>query len=275
MNDLSINKIYVFFVIADQIHKLILSSRNSTDQMLAQSYPHFKKVRQQSLSQLFDSITRYIFGNESNVPSVPPANSVHPVEIARSVDKFFDDILDDIYDYGHYYPTNSRTRSVSNSNTINCLEDAKRRRDTTDHFGIYPSKISKQLRKALQVARAIIQSSQLGLSVFNFTATVAPSESCMNAFVRMTACPLCKGVREFQYCPVYCVNVARGCFAEFYELHEPWISFVTSLEDLSNQMIKDYNLESVLADMDDNIDNAITGALENRRKVSINCLHFK
>lgn len=252
----------------DQIHKLIISSHNATDQTLAQSYPHFEKVRKQSTAQLFDSITRYIFSNESSSQHLPLTTiAIHPIEIARSVDKFFVDILDDIYNSGHLFTSNSRTRSVSDSNTINCLQDAKR--DISDHFGNYPSKISKQLRKALQVARAIIQSSQLGLSVFNFTASVTPSESCINAFVRMTACPLCKGIREFQYCPEYCTNVARGCLAQLYELHEPWISFVTSLEDLSTQMIKDYNLETVLVEMSDNIDNAISLGLESRRKVSV------
>ncbi|XP_074602815.1 glypican-5-like [Brevipalpus obovatus] len=245
----------------DHFHGLIDTARFSTDKILSQSNPSLAKDQRELVNILFQSFSKIIFSDTIGEQS--PSS----IEIERSVNRFFDAILDKMYSVE--LPSIPKSSSIPSTLT-NCIMNAKH--ENKDHFGSYPTKIIGQLRKALHVSRTIIQSVELALHVLNQTASINLSESCFESWVRLTACPTCKGVTQSTYCVNYCKNVARGCFAELYELADPWDKFVTALEQMSDVMLQDYNLEYVLSQIHDNINTTIKQATEKKNKLIQACL---
>lgn len=233
---------------------------------MLKGYPELSAASHGPLTgPLFESFSAYIFAEDTNGDHHDslPASPMDTVE--RSLRKFFDQVLDVIYAEEMAEPS-ARHPLHESVRTVNCLLKVKQ--TFPNHFGPQPSVIIGQLRKSLQVSRTIVQSLQLALSVFNHTANASLSENCVAAFVQMTSCPLCMGRKDFEYCAGYCSNLARGCFAHFYELDDPWDQFLYELEQLSNGLVEVYNLESVLTKISEKIDAAISTALDNKQKVS-------
>lgn len=101
-------------------------------------------------------------------------------------------------------------------------------------------------------------------------------QACQRALVQMTLCPQCHPEGGFQAtskapgfglglhqqqaaatgapCESYCLNVARGCMNDLWELDRFWTDTVRALGQLSSNMIMSNNLESVMLNLDEKLD---------------------
>lgn len=55
---------------------------------------------------------------------------------------------------------------------------------------------------------------------------MVPSESCLEAILRMSHCSSCKGVMNAKICNNFCLNVMKGCLAFHTEVDIEWNAFV-------------------------------------------------
>ncbi|RUS77353.1 hypothetical protein EGW08_014890 [Elysia chlorotica] len=91
---------------------------------------------------------------------------------------------------------------------------------------------------------------------------MAPTDSCVKAIVRMTYCPVCRGLTSTKPCSFYCLNIMKGCLANHAELNDDWNKYVDALNKLAERLDGPFNIESVVAPIDVDISNAIMNMQE-------------
>ncbi|VFV22899.1 glypican 2 [Lynx pardinus] len=85
--------------------------------------------------------------------------------------------------------------------------------DSLKPFGEAPRRLRLQITRALVAARAFIQGLETGRDVVSETLKMPLSEGCRQAVMRLTGCPLCRGVPSLPPCRGFCLNVAHGCLS--------------------------------------------------------------
>ncbi|KAI4531959.1 hypothetical protein MG293_018473 [Ovis ammon polii] len=83
--------------------------------------------------------------------------------------------------------------------------------DSLKPFGDSPRRLRLQITRALVAARAFVQGLETGRNVVSETLKMPLSEGCKRAVMRLTGCPLCRGVPSLPPCRGFCLNVAYGC----------------------------------------------------------------
>uniref|UniRef100_A0A8D0QZT8 Glypican 2 n=1 Tax=Sus scrofa TaxID=9823 RepID=A0A8D0QZT8_PIG len=83
--------------------------------------------------------------------------------------------------------------------------------DSLKPFGDSPRRLRLQITRALVAARAFVQGLETGRDVVSETLKMPMSEGCRRAVMRLTGCPLCRGVPSLPPCRGFCLNVAHGC----------------------------------------------------------------
>ncbi|KAE9419856.1 hypothetical protein Angca_005911, partial [Angiostrongylus cantonensis] len=90
-----------------------------------------------------------------------------------------------------------------------------------------------QLEDKLIVLRHMINSD---LNSFRSTQNLA----------RMWDCSLCSGVKESRPCPSLCLNVMKGCLADWAEIDQQWNAVVDSMLKISSKLRGAQNLHHAL-----------------------------
>uniref|UniRef100_A0A9L0TG19 Glypican 2 n=1 Tax=Equus caballus TaxID=9796 RepID=A0A9L0TG19_HORSE len=83
--------------------------------------------------------------------------------------------------------------------------------DSLKPFGDSPRRLRLQITRALVAARAFIQGLETGRNVVSEALKVPMSDGCKRAVMRLTGCPLCRGIPSLLPCRGFCLNVAHGC----------------------------------------------------------------
>lgn len=131
------------------------------------------------------------------------------------------------------------------------------------------ARLSVSMRQSLEFARTLLSSLGLASEMFaNLTRRVddwMPSQACHSALTRMTVCQQCYSpaagqaaapLARQQYegplapCENYCLNVARGCMNDLYELNRFWAEHVAALARFKSNMIQTNNIENVMSSLD-------------------------
>lgn len=139
------------------------------------------------------------------------------------------------------------------------------------------TKLSLSMRQSFEFARTLLSSLSLSHEMFTnltrFTEDWMPSQSCHSALTRMSVCQQCAawpttatgapagpptphgpplsqvGV-PLAPCENYCLNVARGCMNDLFELNRFWSEHLSALNRFKSNMIQANNIENVMYNLE-------------------------
>ncbi|MGH0184456.1 UNVERIFIED_CONTAM: hypothetical protein FKN15_014935 [Acipenser sinensis] len=75
-------------------------------------------------------------------------------------------------------------------------------------------------------ARALVQGLATGRDLVGRAAKLTPTPECKRALMRLSYCPLCRGLPSLKPCHSFCRNVMKGCLANQADLDTEWNSFI-------------------------------------------------
>uniref|UniRef100_A0A8C0NWT4 Glypican 2 n=1 Tax=Canis lupus familiaris TaxID=9615 RepID=A0A8C0NWT4_CANLF len=114
--------------------------------------------------------------------------------------------------------------------------------DSLKPFGDIPRRLYLQITRALVAARAFIQGLETGRDVVSEALKVPMSEGCKRAVMRLTGCPLCRGVPSLPPCRGFCFNVANGCLRN-QGLDPDWEAYLDALLLLAEKLQGSFSFE--------------------------------
>ncbi|XP_024601042.1 glypican-2 [Neophocaena asiaeorientalis asiaeorientalis] len=114
--------------------------------------------------------------------------------------------------------------------------------DSLKPFGDSPRRLRLQITRALVAARAFIQGLETGRDVVSETLKMPLSEGCKRAVMRLTGCPLCRGVPSLPPCRGFCLNVAHGCISS-QGLDPDWGAYLDGLLFLAEKIQGPFSFE--------------------------------
>ncbi|XP_026981730.1 glypican-2 [Sagmatias obliquidens] len=114
--------------------------------------------------------------------------------------------------------------------------------DSLKPFGDSPRRLRLQITRALVAARAFIQGLETGRDVVSETLKMPLSEGCKRAVMRLTGCPLCRGVPSLPPCRGFCLNVAHGCISS-QGLDPDWGAYLDGLLFLAGKIQGPFSFE--------------------------------
>nr|XP_025875247.1 glypican-2 [Vulpes vulpes] len=114
--------------------------------------------------------------------------------------------------------------------------------DPLKPFGDIPRRLYLQITRALVAARAFIQGLETGRDVVSEALKVPMSEGCKRAVMRLTGCPLCRGVPSLPPCRGFCFNVANGCLRN-QGLDPDWEAYLDALLLLAEKLQGSFSFE--------------------------------
>lgn len=120
------------------------------------------------------------------------------------------------------------------------------------------ARLSLAIKQSVEFARTLLSSLNLASEMFsNLTGRSddwLPGPACQAALSRMTVCQKCHVTSAAQAdlppCENYCLNVARGCMNDLYELNRFWSDHVNALARFKTNMIRTNNIENVMSKLD-------------------------
>ncbi|XP_004442915.1 PREDICTED: glypican-2 [Ceratotherium simum simum] len=114
--------------------------------------------------------------------------------------------------------------------------------DSLKPFGDSPRRLRLQITRALVAARAFIQGLETGRDVVREALKVPMSEGCRRAVMRLTGCPLCRGVPSLPPCRGFCLNVAHGCLSS-QGMDPDWGAYLDGLLFLAEKLQGPFSFE--------------------------------
>ncbi|XP_012878932.1 PREDICTED: glypican-2 [Dipodomys ordii] len=134
-------------------------------------------------------------------------------------------------------------------------------------FGDSPRRLRLQITRALVAARAFVQGLETGRNVVSETLKVSMSEGCKKALMRLTGCPLCRGIPSLMPCRGFCLNVAHGCLSSR-GLEPDWGSYLDGLLLLAEKLQGPFSFELAAESIGVRISEGLMHLQENSVKVS-------
>uniref|UniRef100_M3YW20 Glypican 2 n=1 Tax=Mustela putorius furo TaxID=9669 RepID=M3YW20_MUSPF len=139
--------------------------------------------------------------------------------------------------------------------------------DSLKPFGDAPHRLHLQITQALVAARAFIQGLETGRDVVSETLKVPMSEGCRRAVMRLTGCPLCRGIPSVPPCRGFCLNVANGCLHS-QGLDPDWGAYLDGLLFLGEKLQGAFSFELAAQAIGVRISEALKYLQENSVAVS-------
>uniref|UniRef100_A0A0K0CZQ3 Glypican-6-like protein n=1 Tax=Angiostrongylus cantonensis TaxID=6313 RepID=A0A0K0CZQ3_ANGCA len=113
-------------------------------------------------------------------------------------------------------------------------------------FGDVPKKIITNLEKSLNFWKHFITALVNVHNILEGFMNVSVSNECRQNLARMWDCSLCSGVEESRPCPSLCLNVMKGCLADWAEIDQQWNAVVDSMLKISSKLRGAQNLHHAL-----------------------------
>jgi hypothetical protein len=163
-------------------------------------------------------------------------------------------------------PDNNDSSSKSKNDNNN---NALRYFSTPARHHLEQARLALAMKQSLEFARTLLGSLNLSAEMLNnITRRVddwMPSQACHAALAQMTVCQECHvsssaasaadpigGIMSPAAVPCenYCLNVARGCMNDLYELNSFWAANLNALSQFQTNMIQSNNIENVMSSVD-------------------------
>ncbi|XP_060660807.1 division abnormally delayed protein [Drosophila nasuta] len=263
-----------------QSHVLELAeqSENKTLTIFSKVYSRMVPLAQQLIHQLYTELINHLkyTSNYSNGQGNSILNSQSNLEDA--LHKFFEQLFPVAYHHGVHLSKNNY--GELHEDYINCL---KHNFDDLQPFGQIPKDVQSTLLQSVHMSNifmnALIQSAEV-ISEMDALYGERLTDTCKLHLLKMYYCPNCNGHTEHsrpKLCYSYCMNVMRGCSAQFSGvLDKPWTSVAEALDNLvSNHIRSESGIMAVIKQLDTKLSEAIMKAMENgaelEKKVKKTC----
>lgn len=126
--------------------------------------------------------------------------------------------------------------------------------------------------RAMVAARAFILGLETGRDVVSETLKVPMNEACRRAVMRLTGCPLCRGVPSLPPCRGFCLNVAYGCLSP-QGLDPDWGAYLDSLLFLAEKVQGPFSFEGAAQSIAVKISEGLMFLQENSVTLSAQVFH--
>ncbi|XP_022088030.1 glypican-5-like [Acanthaster planci] len=182
------------------------------------------------------------------------------VKIQRSVRNFFDELFPLLY--SQIDKSAGRLDALFSS----CLSA---KRAIIQPFGDVPRQMATLLYHSVETSRLLLRAVEQGQQVLNATFSMALGKKCGRSLLEMRHCGLCQGQLEARPCRSYCLNVVKGCLANFMDLDTFWDQYVTAVIDLiRHSMMRDNDLQQAMNSLEYLFKDAINYAFENEGDIT-------
>ncbi|XP_025032617.1 glypican-6-like [Python bivittatus] len=123
------------------------------------------------------------------------------------------------------------------------LECVGRQVESLHAFGDSPRQLRVQVSRAFLAARVFVQGLATGRDVVAQAVKLSPTGECRRAHMRLSYCPLCRGIPALKPCHGFCLNVMKGCLASITEVDPEWERFLDALTQLAERLTGPFNFE--------------------------------
>ncbi|XP_070810495.1 glypican-2 [Pituophis catenifer annectens] len=123
------------------------------------------------------------------------------------------------------------------------LECVGRQVESLHAFGDSPRQLRVQVSRAFLAARVFVQGLATGRDIVAQAVKLSPTGECRRAHMRLSFCPLCRGLPALKPCHEFCLNVMKGCLASITEMDTEWGRFLDALIQLAEQLTGPFNFE--------------------------------
>ncbi|XP_065358934.1 division abnormally delayed protein [Calliphora vicina] len=237
------------------ILELAQQSENRTINIFSQVYKRMLPLSRKLIGQLYSEII-------SNLKS---SETVSATSLENAIHKFFVNLFP--VAYHQVVHLNKQSYGELHEDYINCL---KHTYDDLQPFGAIPKEITRNLVQSLQTAHIFINALYQSAEVLSETDELYAthlSESCQKHLLKMSFCPSCNGLQKehVKPCYSYCMNVLRGCSAQYAGvLDSPWSNVVDAIDNLVTTHIRsDTGIVTVIKQLDSKLSETIMRAMEN------------
>ncbi|XP_039603300.1 glypican-2 [Polypterus senegalus] len=148
------------------------------------------------------------------------------------------------------------------------LECVSKHSEQLKPFGDVPRKLKIQVSRSFIAARALVQGLATGRDIVSKASKVTPTPECRRALMRMSYCPLCRGMPSLKPCHSFCQNVMKGCLANQADLDVEWNNFIETLNQLAEKLQGPFNIELATDSIGVKISEAIMYMQENSVQTS-------
>ncbi|XP_015195798.1 glypican-2 [Lepisosteus oculatus] len=224
--------------------ELIDVAEKSMNQMFTKTYGRLYTQNAAVFQDLFTELRRYYTGGSVSL------GEVLSDFWARLVERVFS-LVNPQYQFSDEY-----------------LECVSKHAEQLQPFGDLPRKLRIQVSRAFIAARALVQGLATGRDIASKAAKPSPSRECVRALMRMSYCPLCRGLPTLRPCHAFCRNVMKGCLANQADLDAEWNNFIDALMQVAEKLEGPFNMELATDSIAIKISEAIMFMQENSVQTS-------
>ncbi|XP_004525364.1 division abnormally delayed protein [Ceratitis capitata] len=238
-----------------QKHVLDLAeqSENKTLAVFSQVYRRMVPQSSELIHQLYAEIMNHLRNANSNS------------NLEDAIHKFFVNLFPVAYHQAVHLSKDNY--GELHEDYINCL---KHTFDDLEPFGSIPKEIKRNLLQSIQTATIFLNSLQQSAEVLSETDELYSShltDTCQKHLLKISYCPSCNGLQKTQVklCYSYCMNVYRGCSAQYAGvLDSPWSNVVDAIQNLVTTHIRsDSGIVTTIKQLDIKLSETIMRAMEN------------
>lgn len=230
---INITTSYSISLSAEYIHQMMLKSERKTKQILRSLFEPNVESADNYVKQFFSDLNHYL--NEKVDMEVLYKRSLQSEDrrnVSQSTNKFFTRLFPLIYQV-----TLNQSKRELHPDYKLCLQN---RISDINPFSGSDQSLEKDLSKAFQATKILIDSLDFGAQILNSSNFLFLSESsfnlrsCYEALLKMLYCSRCDGhPTKVKPCSGYCLNVMRGCLTpQASELDSAWNGFYENADKL-------------------------------------------
>ncbi|XP_017955034.1 division abnormally delayed protein [Drosophila navojoa] len=260
--------------------ELAEQSENKTLNVFSQVYRRMEPLSRMLIQQLYTEIINHLKYTSNYSSNNGQGNSIlnSQSSLESALHKFFENLFPVAY-HQAVHLTKDNYGELHDDYT-NCL---KHNYDDLQPFGQIPKEIQTNLVHSVHMSNvfmsALLQSAKV-LSETDALYGKQLTETCKLHLLKMHYCPNCNGHTEHKrpkVCYSYCMNVMRGCSAQYSGLLDgPWASVVEGLDNLvAGHIRSESGIMNTIKQLDTKLSEAIMRAMENgpelEKKVKKTC----
>ncbi|EDV96221.1 GH15331 [Drosophila grimshawi] len=260
--------------------ELAEQSENKTLNVFSQVYRRMVPLSRKLIHQLYTEIINHLKYTSNYSSNNGQGNSIlnSQSSLEDALHRFFEHLFPVAY-HQAVHLTKDNYGELHDDYT-NCL---RHNYDDLQPFGQIPKEIQANLLQSVHMSNifmnALLQSAEV-LSETDALYGKQMTDTCKLHLLKMHYCPNCNGHQEHnrpKVCYSYCMNVMRGCSAQYSGLLDsPWSNVVEALDNLVATHIRsDSGIMSTIKQLDTKLSEAIMRAMENgpelEKKVSKTC----
>ncbi|XP_030385073.1 division abnormally delayed protein [Scaptodrosophila lebanonensis] len=264
-----------------QSHVLELAeqSENKTLSVFSTVYSRMVPLSRMMIHQLYTEIMNHLKYTSNYSSNNGQGNNIISSQssLEDALHKFFVQLFPVAYHQAVHL--SKKNYGELHEDYINCL---KLNFDDLQPFGQIPKEIQTNLLQSVHMANifmnALLQSAEV-LSEVDQLYGQHLTDTCKRQLLKMSYCPSCNGQQRSQVkvCYSYCMNVLRGCSAQYAGLLDsPWSNVVVALDNLVTSHIRsDSGIMTTIKQLGGKLSEAIMSAMEHgpdlEKKVKKTC----